>query len=237
MHLQELTIHRSLQITSGQEGRKWQGFWLQASGGEKTLCIGWRPPEDCAEAKVELSQIETVKDRQGEGECHENQTIWGARREQEPCKRQLGVGSELAASATRRLDSLLGHYSCQPVMEQLLEAHLHPKVLSLQRQPCPCREPRSGWEREETQPLSSRSPQGPATQRSQLSNSSDLDKKAQEGTRWVGLLTPLKIEHGFRGTVSQRNGLAQHSVSCQLNTNTDSLQEKNSHSQGQGSHP
>lgn len=133
--------------------------------------------------------------------------------------------------------SLLGHYSCQPVMEQLLEAHLHPGVLSLQRQPCPCRGPRSGWEREQTQPLSSRSPQGPATQRSQLSNSSDLDKKAQEGTRWVGLLTPLKIEHGFRGTVSQRNGLAQHSVSCQLNTNTETHRGKNSHSQGQGSPP
>lgn len=27
------------------------------------------------------------------------------------------AGSELAASATKRLDSLLGHYSCQPVME------------------------------------------------------------------------------------------------------------------------
>lgn len=45
-------------------------------------------------------------------------------------------------------------------------------------------------------------PTGPVTQRPQLSDSSDLDKKAQEGTGRVGLLTPLKIEQGFRVTVN-----------------------------------
>lgn len=71
--------------------------------------MSWRPPEGCAEARVNWAK--SNKSKTGWGDTHENQTTWGARE----------VG--------RTGVSLLEHYSCQQVMEELLKAHLHSRIL------------------------------------------------------------------------------------------------------------